>query len=219
MSYPVTEVLAFDSHEELSSAAADIFQEIAPKKVALAGGSTPRRCYELLSSRPVDWSGVEVCLTDERMVAPTDDRSNWKMIDEVLLSQVGARGYPIDTSSPPSVASASYALLVERMVPFDLVLLGLGADGHTASLFPGDPELVSRDPLVRGITDSDPARVTLTFGALDSATLTVFLVSGEEKRQALGELLEGGDIPAAQLKPTGDVLVLADRDALGANQL
>lgn len=203
--------------------------------VALSGGSTPQRLYQLLAEPPYrdrfPWSRTHWFWGDERFVPPGDSHSNYHMAREALLSRApipAGNIHPIPTEGVTSEAAASayerelkafYG--AERLDParplFNITLLGLGSDGHTASLFPGMPVLAERDRwvAVAGGPKSG-ARITLTYPALESSRHAAFLVTGEDKRAAFGRLRRGDDsIPAARLHPTGTTWLFADVAAAG----
>jgi 6-phosphogluconolactonase len=196
--------------------------------IALAGGTTPRHTYELLAGKTDDWSGVEVWFGDERAVGADDPESNYRMVQETLLG--GGSGpdvHRIEGERGPETAAAGYAeLLAERLpseggVPvLDLALQGLGPDGHTASLFPGNPA-VEADGIcvaVHGAPKPPPDRITLTVPALRAARAIVFLATGAEKTQAVGELLAGPNpaIPSSLL--SGErTEVIVDRAAASSD--
>jgi 6-phosphogluconolactonase len=173
-----------------AAAVATLLVEVvdADGSLVLAGGSTPRRAYELAASRHVDWGGAEVWYGDERCVPPHDPRSNQLLVREALLDRllVPPLVHPVETRLPAAEAAAAYDAEL-RDQPLDLVLLGLGPDGHTASLFPGAPALDERDRLaVAAEPGLEPLveRVTLTIPALASAAHVVFLAVGAEKADA-----------------------------------
>jgi 6-phosphogluconolactonase len=192
--------------------------------LALAGGNTPRRTYELLAARIDDWSGVEVWFGDERAVGPDDPESNYRMASETLLAGgTGPEVHRIEGERGPEEAAAAYAdLMLERLprendLPVvDLALQGLGPDGHTASLFPGNPA-VEADGVcvaVHGAPKPPPDRITLTVPVLRAARSVVFLATGDEKAEAVRGLLAGAspDVPASLLG--GDrTEVIVDRAA------
>jgi 6-phosphogluconolactonase len=192
--------------------------------LALAGGNTPRRTYELLAARIDDWSGVEVWFGDERAVGPDDPESNYRMASETLLAGgTGPEVHRIEGERGPEEAAAAYAdLMLERLprendLPVvDLALQGLGPDGHTASLFPGNPA-VEADGVcvaVHGAPKPPPDRITLTVPVLRAARSVVFLATGDEKADAVRGLLAGAspDVPASLLG--GDrTEVIVDRAA------
>lgn len=207
--------------EALALRARDIFLEEAPATVALAGGETPGRTYEALATSKHPWEETEVFLTDERCVPLDHPMSNFRMVWETLLSKVPAKGHPVRVELDPEDAAAGYERDLNEALPLDLVFLGLGSDGHTASLFPSDPGHARRDRLVLAVTAPETGgwRVTLTLAALETAHRVVFLVSGEAKRKALRRLLRADPIPASLLRPKGGVTVLADEAAAEAAKL
>ena len=157
--------------------------------VVLAGGSTPRRAYELAAAAHSDWGGVDVWFGDDRCVPADDPRSNQLLVRESLLEWlvVEPTVHPIATELSAIEAAAAYGAALQDE-PLDLVLLGLGPDGHTASLFPGAPTLDVRDRLaVAAEPGLEPfvERVTLTIPALEAGTHVVFLAVGEEKAEAV----------------------------------
>ncbi len=218
--------------------AADLQQALSERGVAhfsLAGGNTPRRAYALVAPLLDDWSAVELWYGDERCVGPDDPDSNHLLVADSLLAAIAAHG----VSAPPiehrmrgelggEAAAAEYeSLLRERVAAdedglpaLDVSLLGLGEDGHTASLFPGHPELTVADALCVAVHDSPkppPDRVTLTLPVLRAARSTLLLVTGAGKAQALAGVLAGPDprVPASlvggpRLHVIGDEAALAD---------
>jgi 6-phosphogluconolactonase len=187
------------------------FLKAAPRVLALGGGATPRPLYERLSAIDYPWSEVDVLFTDERCVPPDHPDSNVGMVDRALLSRLDS---PPRVHRMPGETCDADAHEVELRRAFgalrlDLAVLGLGADGHTASLFPGETVLKERVRWVARVTRPDHARITLTLPVLSSARLVLFLVTGEEKRGAVARLLAGEDIPAAGVS-ADRVLVVAD---------
>ena len=201
--------------------------------IALSGGATPRRLYEVLAEPPYrdvfPWPRVHLFWGDERFVPRDDAASNYRMVHEALLSRVSipdANIHAIPTEGlHPDDAAAAYERELksfygaDRLDParplFDVVLLGLGSDGHTASLFAGSAILDERDRWVAAVLDakSEP-RITLTYPALESSRRTAFLVAGSEKREILARFRAGDDaLPAARLRPVGTLLVFADAAA------
>jgi len=178
----------------------------------LSGGGTAVECYEALAARRgVDWSAVDVFLGDERCVPPDDPDSNHRMVVGTLLDAVG----PV-RSDP----AAAYQALIAPLPDLGLVHLGLGPDGHTASLFPGSDALDDTDPSHLVVANRDPNgvnrhdRLTLTYAAISRARQVVFTVSGASKRDALARIAAGEDLPAARVAGP-DVLWLVDAAALG----
>jgi 6-phosphogluconolactonase len=189
----------------------------------LSGGGTATECYRALAGRrDVDWACVDVYLGDERCVPPDDPDSNHRMITETLLDNVGPvrSDHPMYVSGSPHDAAAAYQALVAGVGRPDLVHLGLGPDGHCASLFPGSAALDDRDPSHLVVANEDPTgrnphpRITLTYAGIARAARIVFTVSGASKRDALARIRAGEDLPAGRVG--GDeVLWLVDAEALG----
>jgi 6-phosphogluconolactonase len=200
-------------------AALAVIIEARPRSLALAGGATPRALYESLANTDLPWAEIEVFFGDERCVPLDDPASNYRMAHEALLRHVPARAYPmpVDTCDPAAYEATLRARLPanDDGVPvLDLAILGLGADGHTASLFPGDAALEERVRLVTRVHRPDFDRLTLTLPVLSAARHALFLVTGAGKREALRALLEGGAIPAARVRAQR-VVIVADPEAAG----
>lgn len=186
--------------------------------LALSGGATARACYERLAEEAttsVDWLSVNVYWGDERCVAADDPDSNQLLGRQALLERVGAANavYPMSCDEGPD----AYQLRLGEVGRLDVVHLGLGPDGHTASLFPGSPAL-DADPGQLVARNLDPSgrnphpRLTLTYSGIARARLVVFTVSGEAKRQALQGVVDGADLPAGRVDAER-VLWLVDHDA------
>lgn len=227
-----SEAIAYRAAEYVVTLARDAIQARGRFVIALSGGSTPRRLHEMLASTQfrthLDWSRVIVFWGDERFVPPDSPDSNQRMAHESLLSQVPidhANVFPVETIGSPQNAATKYEqLLVDVLGPdvrFDLILLGLGEDGHTASLFPGVHAVESEDRFVRSVSDSPkpPAdRITITFKTINRARCVLFLVSGPGKRRALGGVLDSATspvtFPAKHVGlPRGSTIWLVDRAA------
>ena len=202
--------------EDIAAAAARLFLEIQPRSVTPAGGSTPRTFYERLSQAGYDWQDVEVFFGDERCVPADHPNSNFRMANGALLSKVAARVHRIEGEScdPRRYERELEAVFGAGLPRFDLVVMGLGEDGHTASLFPGDPALGVLDRFAVRVTRPDHARITLTLPVFSAAKVALFLVEGAAKASALKQLVEGGDVPAARVK-AGGVVIVADLAAAG----
>jgi 6-phosphogluconolactonase len=200
--------------DDVARAAAERFLSLLPRTVALAGGSTPRPTYERLATSAFSWSATELFFSDERCVPPDHEASNYRMAHEALLSKVPARVHrmPGESCDAESYQREMAAVFGNDLPHLDLVLLGLGEDGHTASLFPGDAALSVVDRWVARVERPDYRRLTLTLSVLSAASTALFLVSGSAKRGALQGLMRGEDIPAARVT-ANQVIVIADRDA------
>ncbi len=213
---PVGEVQMVD---DVAGAFATLVADEGPGSLALSGGGTARRCYQVLAATPgIAWPAVTVLFGDERWVPVTAEDSNEGMAREVLLDRVA----PVEVRSlrgagdSPEKAAAAYDSEVAAMAGLDLIHLGLGDDGHTASLFPGSPALEVDDRLV--VATGDDAhphrRLTFTFPTIARAHLVVVTVSGAAKAGAWRRLCAGDDIPAARVEAER-VLWLVDA-AVGA---
>jgi 6-phosphogluconolactonase len=192
--------------------------EKAPESLALSGGSTARASYELLAAADVDWSQVDVLFGDERWVPVDNPESNEGMARHAFADQVHPRAVYSMRHAGGTIEEAAdaYERLLREFGPLDLVHLGLGPDGHTASLFPGSPALDQRERLVVATGDDlhPHPRLTLTFPALAQSRLAVFTVAGEGKREALQRVKAGDDLPAARVS-AGRVIWLVDEAANG----
>ncbi len=208
----VGELLIFDSPKELAQAVADAFIDDARSAVeqrgafyvALAGGTTPKDAYELLAHQPrrerVDWENVHVFFSDERCVPPTSEESNYKMAADTLLSKVPIppeNVHRIHGENEPEKAAADYAALLVKMLGnpprFDLIMLGMGADGHTASLFPGIDPHTDEQRLVRAyyVEKLKTHRITFTPVVINNARHVLIATAGLTKAPALYAVREG----------------------------
>ncbi len=227
--------------EALSLRAASTFlnasrNSIAAKKrfaVAISGGSTPKRLYMLLGSDPyrhqVDWQHVHLFWADERCVPKEDEASNFRTAFDLLLSRVAISDkniHRIEGEEAPDKAARDYEEEMRRFFGesergrFDLIILGMGADGHTASLFPGSKSLEETVRLAIPVYLEEPKknRVTLTLPVLNNADQILFLVAGSSKAAVLSEILGDGKkkkgFPAGMIHPThGNVTWLVDQEA------
>jgi 6-phosphogluconolactonase len=234
-------LFVYDSPEELAAAAARDFAARAEEAigargrfaVALAGGSSPKATYEVLArdhADRLDWGNVHVFFGDERTVPPDHEESNYRMASETLLDHVSAGSvHRMRGELSPEEAAASYEEELREFfgpdeVPrFDLILCGLGDDGHTLSLFPETSALDVTDRWVvaNPVLKLETARLTLTIPVLNASRAATFLVAGEGKAEALKESLEGDADPRAYpakfVRPEdGDLIWLVDRAAAGS---
>ena len=236
-----TQVQVYESPEELAREAARDFAEHAEAAVAergrfavaLAGGSTPEATYRILARDYAGrdfWRSTYAFFGDERTVPPEDTDSNYRMAREALLDHVQIGGvYRMKGELTPEMAAAEYERDLQGFfgaVPvFDLVLLGIGSDGHTASLFPGTPalEVMDRWAVANPVKKLSTERITLTAPVINSARAVQFLVAGQSKAEAVAEILEGssdpGEYPSKMIQPeNGDLIWLLDNAAASALQ-
>lgn len=235
------EIRVFNDVENLSRAAANLFTAQAAESitkrnrflVALNGGNTPMRLFQLLATDhrdQVDWKRVHVFWGDERCVPPDDAGSSYGQARDALLSRVpipGSNIHRIMGELGPVETSGNYSLTVRRFASpplewprFDLVYLGMGEDGHTASLFPGSPveEAEPVIPVTAHYQDRPANRVTLTPAVFNSARRVIFMVTGAKKAVTLAEVLSArynpGQYPAQRINPKdGELIWLVDEEA------
>jgi 6-phosphogluconolactonase len=187
--------------------------------LCLSGGETARQCYERLAgdgAEQIDWWAVDAYWGDERCVPPDHEDSNERLGRQALLEKVGAAHavYPMRCEEGPD----PYQLRIGELGRIDLIHLGMGPDGHTASLFPGSPAL-DADPGRLVVLNEDPSgrnpyqRMTLTLSALARARLIVFTVAGEEKRETMQRVVAGEDLPASRVQAERIVWLLDEAAA------
>ncbi len=187
--------------------------------IALSGGSTPRPAYEAAARLQPDWSRVEVWWADERCVPPDDERSNYRLVRESLLDRLDrkpAAEHRVRGELSPDEAADAYDVELRRVV-FDLAFLGIGPDGHTASLFPNDPALDELGRRALAVPRADVYRVTATIPQLNASDTVVFLVSGENKADAAERSFAASPDPATPASlvrsASGTTIALLDRGA------
>ena len=236
------EIRVFADLEALSRAAADVLVDLSRRAiadrgrflVALSGGGTPARLYQLLPQPPyreeIPWANMHVFWGDERCVPPDHPQSNYRQAWDALLKHVPVSPqniHRVKSELTPQEAARDYAAVLKQYAEaplewprFDLVLLGMGEDGHTASLFPGSEVEASAPALaVSGHYQGRPAwRVTLTPPVLNAASAVIFLVAGAAKSHTLQQVLDGEyrprDLPSQRVRPSdGELIWLVDRDA------
>lgn len=207
--------------DDVSTAFAELVVRERPSSVALSGGDTARAAYARLAEAPdrVPWSAIDVFFGDERWVDVSDPDSNEGTARRTLLDHVAVRSVVSMRNAGPTIeeAAASYDVFVRARQAIDLVHLGVGSDGHTASLFPDSPQLLERERLVvpAGDDTHPHPRLTLTYPALARARLVVFTVAGAAKRAIWERLRAGEDLPAAQVDAER-IVWLVDPAAVGA---
>lgn len=237
----MSEYLVFDTNDEIWSYMGKRWEEISAKAIAekryfsaaLSGGKTPAGFYQYLSGRhDLQWEKSHLFLVDERFVPWESPESNYRMLHENLLGRIQIPSeniHPIPTGqSSPDISAKKYEeemrrffKLDENSIPnFDLILLGIGEDGHTASLFPGTDALKETKRLVIPVRPGEPLmdRISLTLPVINNAWNVIFLVSGQRKRAVMRKIREGHDqtLPASMVSPErGLLLFLMDREAAG----
>lgn len=228
--------------EELARAGGQLFVDLAAEAIgargrfraALSGGSTPKRVFELLAtpefSNRVDWNRVDLFWGDERYVPADDRESNYRMTAQALLEHVPVSSgniHRVPTEiTPPSAAASAYQDEIRQIfgeptsVPeFDLIYLGLGANGHTASLFPHSPVLHESSRLVVAdfVTEVNMWRISMTVPLLNQGRVVAFLIEGAPKAQVLSEVMLGPRdperLPAQLISPRGKLLWMVDASA------
>lgn len=214
---PDPEALARHAARDLAASIATARAERGVAHVCLAGGSTPLRCYELLDNLIDDWTGVHLWYGDERCVPYDDPESNHGAVKERLRAP-GAVWHPMPGTLGPSEGAMEYSRELGATV-LDITHLGMGPDGHTASLFPDHP-LLDAHGVACGITDSPkppPERITLTLPKLNESRRIVLLVAGEGKSEALARAIGEPDRGTpASLLDRSKLLVMADNAAVPA---
>jgi len=216
---PDTEAVARRAADVMANHINDARTRSADVHIALSGGTTPRRAYELLAEMQGSWRQVHLWLADERCVPEDDPESNTLMLHETLLDRLRASDGPhlhhVHGELEPEDAAWLYGCDVVRAMGerpvFALILLGRGPDGHTASLFPGHPEAASEAAPVIGVRDSPkppPERISLTMPVLRRARFTLLLVTGAEKAEALAKVRAGDEsVPTARIGDGLDEIV------------
>jgi 6-phosphogluconolactonase len=226
------EIRIFPDVAAIAAAAAEEFVRLGPATVALAGGTTPRALYELLAARTdIAWDATHFFFGDERHVPPDHPDSNYRMAEEAMLAHVPvpeSNVHRIKTENPDAAAAAAdyaselrsvFHLNGGELPRFDLVLLGMGPDGHTASLFPGTDVLNEQQALVAApwVPKMHSFRVTMTLPVLNNAANVVFMAGGLEKASVLKEVLEENSdppFPSQLVRPQdGRLLWMVDRAA------
>ena len=235
---PMTEydIQVSENKDSLSLAASDLIAKIIEStlrnkiraKVALCGGSTPKAAYSLLGKKNLDWSNIDFFLGDERWVDRESQDSNCFLLNNSLFKEgnpsLEASFFSVSTIelSSPEESAKDYERIIKKNLDgnppkFDLILLGLGDDGHTASLFPGSDALFVRDDLITVGEGKGHKRITFTSKLLNLTDNVVFLISGTAKKTALKRLLDQSEswerTPAKLVVNSSKIIVLADKDA------
>ena len=219
----------FENSEELARAAAEYFVAQNPETVALSGGSTPKLMFQVLAEQfrdEVAWSNIHFFWSDERHVPPDNPESNYRMANEALLSHVPVsannvhriRGEDPDADVAASEYEQTIIQVTKQTLPrLDLIFLGLGTDGHTASIFPGSEVLHETERLVAApyVEKFKSHRITMTLPLLNNGASIVFLVSGAEKAEIVKQVIQGEHkYPAQAVSPhQGELIWMLDKDA------
>lgn len=213
------DVLQKTATERILLAANKAIAERGAFHLVLAGGTTPRRVYEMLAVSNADWAHWHIYFGDERCLPATDPERNSLMAAQAWLDRSAIprhQIFPIPAEQGPQAAAAAYSASLQRLGNFDLVLLGLGEDGHTASLFPGHPFEVDNAAAI-AVFDAPkppPERVSLSASRLAKTRQLIFLVTGAGKRTAVDAWRQGQPIPASQIKPACGVDVFIESQLL-----
>ena len=203
--------------ENVAASFAELVVERQPTSIALSGAWLARDCYTALRGAALDWPSIEVFFGDERFVPVESPDSNEGQARRVLLDHVAPRAiHGMYANLSLADAADAYDTLIRRSPPIDLIHLGVGPDGHTASLFP-DTEAVdeaSRFVVSNGDAVHPHPRLTFTFPAIARSPLVVVAVSGSEKRKPIARIRAGEHLPAARIR-AAEVIWILDRDAFG----
>jgi 6-phosphogluconolactonase len=203
---------------QILNAADSAISERGKFKLVLAGGSTPEKVYRLLAESNANWANWTIYYGDERCLPADHQDRNSLMASQVLLDKVAIPASQIFTMPAefgPEVAADRYKLAVAKAGTFDMVLLGMGEDGHTASLFPGHQH--QQDELVHAVYNSPkppPERVSISAKALSNTQELIFLITGANKQDAVQLWRSGSDLPVAGIVPENPIDVYIDSDAL-----
>ncbi len=230
------ELKVLNNSDDLAREAAliisNLIKSVLQKKerchIALSGGSTPCKTYHILKDQILPWEKVDIFLGDERWVPSNHKDSNALMLKNSLLSSglaTKARFYevPVDKCLTPAECAVEFSLLIETVCGdsfplFDLTLLGLGDDGHTASLFPQSDSLNVKESITTVSAGKGTDRITLTAPCINASSKIIFLVSGKGKKIALQRLLDPNEkssrTPAKLIDPASNILILADKDSV-----
>ncbi|MBW3041774.1 6-phosphogluconolactonase [Prochlorococcus marinus] len=220
--------LAFAASDLIAQIIESTLRNKSRAKIALCGGSTPKAAYSLIGKKNLKWSNVDLFLGDERWVDNKSQESNCFLINNSLFQEgnpsLSASFFSVSTVelASPEESAEDYETILKNnfdanLPRFDLILLGLGDDGHTASLFPGSDALFERDSLITVGEGKGLKRITFTSKLLSSADNVIFLISGTAKQTALRRLLDKSEswerTPAKLVAPSSEIIVLADKDA------
>lgn len=212
---PDSEAIACEAAGHIAAMARRAIAARGVFSLVLAGGRTPRRTYERLARSDQDWSAWSLYYGDERCLPPGHPERNSYMVEQSGLADRVGSHHPIPAELGAEPAAAAYSAVIEAALPFDLVLLGVGEDGHTASLFPG--RAWPQEALTMAVHDAPkppPDRVSLTPAALRSCREMLVLVTGAAKRKAVHAWRSGARLPVAEVSALPQALILAEQTLL-----
>jgi 6-phosphogluconolactonase len=207
--------------EHILKTAEEALSERGAFKLVLAGGTTPEKVYHLLAKAVTDWSKWHIYYGDERCLPSDHPERNSMVATQVFLAQVpipDEQIFTIPAELGPEAGALQYRQVVSAALPFDLVLLGMGEDGHTASLFPG--HVHEQDELTHAVYNSPkppPERVSISAKALSDTRQLIFLITGKSKREPVKQWREGAALPVAAIEPNHPVDIYIDSEALPAS--
>ena len=208
------------AYQQILAAAEQAIAEHGSFKLVLAGGSTPEKVYRLLAQAEADWSKWYIYYGDERCLPADHADRNSLMATQAFLEKVAipdAQIFTIPAELGPEQAAKKYQQIIASALPFDMVLLGMGEDGHTASLFPGHQH--PRDELAHAVYNSPkppPERVSISAKALSNTEQLIFLITGANKQEAVKNWRSGQDLPVATIVPENPVDIYIDKDAFNS---
>ncbi|MGJ0485815.1 MAG: 6-phosphogluconolactonase [Methylomicrobium sp.] len=218
--FATADKVAEAASEQILKTADESIAERGCFKLVLAGGTTPEKVYRLLSKADTDWSKWRIYYGDERCLPADHPDRNSMMATKALLAQVpipAGQVFTIPAELGPEAGAQQYRQTVSEALPFDLVLLGMGEDGHTASLFPGHVHI--QDELAHAVYNSPkppPERVSISAKALSDTRQLIFLITGKSKQEPVRQWREGAALPVAAIEPINPVEIYIDIEALPA---
>ncbi len=211
------EAVAYEACQKILTSAQQAIDKKGFFSLVLAGGSTPKQTYRLLAKTDSDWAHWQIYYGDERCLPENDADRNSVMAAQAWLDPVQMSSnqiHPIPAHLGAKTAAHRYTNIIKKALPFDMVLLGMGEDGHTASLFPGHSH--SQDELVHAVFNAPkppPDRVSLSVTALSNTHELLFIITGASKREAVTAWRHGDNLPIAQIQPKRGATVLIDKTA------
>ena len=211
------DLVALAAYEQILKSAEQAIADHGTFKLVLAGGSTPEKVYRLLAHADADWSKWYIYYGDERCLPADHADRNSLMATSAFLEKVAipdAQIFTIPAELGPEPAAKKYQQIVASALPFDMVLLGMGEDGHTASLFPGHQH--QEEELAHAVYNSPkppPERVTISAKALSNTQQLIFLITGANKQEAVKNWRSDQDLPVATIVPENPIDIYIDKDA------